>query len=140
MKNLLIVLIVCGVSSNVCRAQWTTAGVNINYTTGAVSIGTTKVSTPYKLAVGGGIIAEEVVIKLQAAWPDYVFDGGYPLMDLKALDAYISEHKHLPDVPSALEVEREGVKIGEMNTVLLKKIEELTRYVIVLQKQIDEMK
>ena len=74
-------------------------------------------------------------------WPDYVFGEEYKLMDLKELESYVNANKHLPGVPSSCEVEEQGdVDLGEMNAILLEKVEELTRYVIDLQKQIDEMK
>ena len=62
-------------------------------------------------------------------------------MGLQDLEVYVNVHKHLPGVPSAEEVEGQGdVDLGKMNAILLEKVEELTRYVIDLQKQIDEMK
>lgn len=73
-------------------------------------------------------------------WPDYVFGGGHTLMPLRELETYIGEHSHLPGVPTAEEVEQEGADLGEMNKVLMEKVEELTLYIIDLQKQIDELK
>ena len=73
-------------------------------------------------------------------WPDYVFGEGYRLRPLAEVEEYVKEHSHLPDVPSAAEVEAEGADLGEMNKVLLQKVEELTLYIIDLQKQINEMK
>jgi len=99
-----------------------------------VNIGT--VPAGYKLAVGGKAIAEEIVVKLQANWPDYVFADTYKLPSLLEVERYIREHKHLPGVPTAEEVKTEGLSVGEMNAVLLKKVEELTLYVIELQKQV----
>jgi len=94
----------------------------------------------YKLAVGGKIIAEEVVVKLQSNWPDYVFEPGYKLPELEELQLFILRNKHLPDVPSANEIEENGISLGEMNSLLLKKIEELTLYVIELKKEITKLK
>ena len=95
-----------------------------------------------KLAVNGGILAREIRVSVATSdWPDYVFGENYELMSLKDLDAYVKANKHLPGVPSASELGEQGtVDLGEMNAILLKKVEELTRYVIDLQKQIDEMK
>ncbi|MCR5190156.1 MAG: hypothetical protein K6C07_01935 [Bacteroidales bacterium] len=63
------------------------------------------------------------------------------MMTISELESYVNENKHLPGIPSASEVEEEGsVDLGEMNTILLQKVEELTRYIINLQKQIDELK
>ncbi|MBX2969588.1 MAG: hypothetical protein KF803_09455 [Cyclobacteriaceae bacterium] len=120
-------------------SQWTTAGSNINFTTGTVSIGTTTAPSSYKLAVGGKIVAEEVVVKLQTNWPDYVFEPEYKLLSLEELQAFIKQHKHLPGVPSAKEVKENGVPVGEMNAVLLKKIEELTLYTLELEARIKSL-
>ncbi len=73
-------------------------------------------------------------------WPDYVFDAGYRLMPLSEVEGYIAENGHLPQMPSAMEVEQEGADLGEMNRLLLQKVEELTLYIIDLQKQIEELK
>ncbi len=100
----------------------------------------TENSFGYKLAVGGAMIAEEVVIKLVDTWPDYVFHENYNLMSLNQIEQYIQDFGHLPDIPTAKEVEKYGVSIGEINTKLLKKIEELTLHMIELNKQNEEMK
>ena len=134
------ILVLASVLSSSCFAQWTTSGTNINFVNGIVSVGTTKAPTGFKLAVGGSLIAEEVVIKVQASWPDYVFAPGYKKFTLSELEKYIIANKHLPDVPAAQQVEDEGVKVGEMNYILLKKIEELTLYVIELKKEIETIK
>ena len=73
-------------------------------------------------------------------WSDFVFDDGYRLMPLGEVERYIEANRHLPDIPSAQEVEENGVDVGEMNKLLLQKVEELTLYIIDLQKQIDELK
>ena len=73
-------------------------------------------------------------------WPDYVFDKSYNLMPLSETEQSIQANGPLPNVPSAAEVEADGMSVGEMNKVLLQKVEELTLYVIELQKQIDELK
>ena len=72
-------------------------------------------------------------------WPDYVFEKDYNLRSLHDLGQYISENKHLPDVPSALEMEGSKINLAEANMVLLKKVEELTLYVLDLQQQIDKL-
>jgi hypothetical protein len=92
------------------------------------------------LAIGGKMVAEEVVIKLQANWPDYVFEAGYKLPSLSELEKFILTYKHLPEVPTAADIKRDGVNVGEMDAVLLKKIEELTLLLIELQKQVDALK
>jgi hypothetical protein len=113
---------------------------------GNVAIGITD-PKGYKLAVAGKAIAEEIVVKLQSAWPDYVFEKNYTLPSLTQLEQYIQKNKHLPDVPSAEEVKTNGVSVGEMNAILLKKVEELTLHLIeqdktitMQQKEINELK
>lgn len=107
---------------------------------GNVGIGTNNPQA--KLAVNGEILAKSVRVNTSSAyWPDYVFEAGYNLMSLRELEQYVNTHKHLPNVPSAQEVEDKGdIDLGAMNTLLLEKVEELTRYVIDLQNQIDELK
>jgi hypothetical protein len=105
---------------------------------GNVGIGTT--SPDEKLTVNGKIHAKEVIIDLAVPAPDYVFAQNYPLTPLDEVQAYIAQHKHLPEVPSAKEMEKDGVKVGEMEMLLLKKIEELTLYVIELKDENKLMK
>ena len=94
----------------------------------------------YSLCVKGGIVAEKVAIKeCSTWWPDYVFGNDYRLMSLDNLRAYISENHHLPDVPSESQVMEEGFELGEMQSILLKKIEELTLYTLELQEQMKAM-
>lgn len=102
---------------------------------GNVSIGTTD-AKGHKLAVAGKVIAEEIKVKLQGNWPDYVFNAGYSLMPLAQLEAFINTKGHLPNVPSAREVAENGIELGEMNKVLLRKVEELTLHLIELNKQL----
>ena len=99
--------------------------------TNQVFIGTNVGATGYKLCVDGKIISEELFVQMSADWPDYVFQEGYDLPDIGELKNYISEEGHLPGVPSAAEVNlKNGIEVGEMNRVLLEKIEELTLYII----------
>ncbi len=95
---------------------------------GNIGIGSTSPTS--RLSVNGTVHAEEVKVDLSVPGPDYVFEKGYPLPALEEVKAYIDEHKHLPEVPSAKEMEEEGVNVGEMEMVLLKKVEELTLYAI----------
>lgn len=106
---------------------------------GDVGIGTSN-TVGYKLAVAGKAIAEEVVVKLQGSWPDYVFGDNYNLPSLSELEQYIRINKHLPGVPTAQAVKGDGLSVGEMNAILLKKVEELTLYVIELKKEIEVLK
>lgn len=114
-------------------------GNGIRVTEGAVGIGVTDVKG-YKLAVGGAAVAEKIVIKQQANWPDFVFDSAYRLTPLSQVEAYIRKNKHLPDVPSAAAVDQGGINIGDNQAALLKKIEELTLYIIQQHKEIQELK
>ena len=108
---------------------------------GNVMIGTVTPATGYRLSVRGKIISEELKVQLNTEWPDYVFKPEYDLMPLSELEEYIDENGHLPGVPSAGQVEaEEGIEVGEMNRILLEKIEELSLHVIRLQQEIDELK
>lgn len=118
---------------------WTAAGSDINYTTGNVAIGTTAIPSGYKLAVNGNIIAEELKVQLQAQWPDYVFVDGYQLPSLEQVEQHIKENGHLINIPSAREVEQNGLLLGDMNRLLLEKIEELTLYTISQEKQLQQL-
>ena len=89
----------------------------------------------YMLAVDGKIIGEELRIQNSDAWPDYVFAEEYPLMPLEAVKASIEKNKHLPNIPPAAEVERDGVLVGDMQRRMMEKIEELTLYVITLHEE-----
>lgn len=107
--------------------------------TGNVGIGTNN--PLYKLSVNGTILAKEIRVNEDASyWPDFVFDKDYELMGLTEVKKFVSKYKHLPCVPSAAEIEGKDMSLGEMNKILLQKIEELTLYVIDLQDQIDTLK
>lgn len=101
-----------------------------------VGINTNKVPTGYTLAINGKIITEGVRIHAVANWPDYVFEEDYQLKDLKVLETEIKELGHLPNVPSAKEVKKEGIDAAEMSKILLKKIEQLTLYKIAYEKKL----
>jgi len=108
---------------------------------GNVCIGTTTPATGYKLSVHGKIIAEELKVMLHANWPDYVFDESYNLMPLEELKIHLQNHRHLPGIPSAGEIEMsQGYEIGAMQQKLLEKVEELTLYVIKQQDEINALK
>jgi hypothetical protein len=107
---------------------------------GAVGIGTSSVPSGYLLAVDGKIIAEEVTVEMSGDWPDHVFEDDYQLTPLNEVEQYIKENKHLPGIPSAADVEEDGVSLGNMQAKLLEKIEELTLYVIDLKKENEVLK
>jgi hypothetical protein len=102
---------------------------------GTLSIGTTTPGTSYKLVVEGTIGARKVKVT-QAAWADYVFDSTYVLSPLELVENFIDVNKHLPDVPSAAAVEKDGLDLGDNQALLLRKIEELTLYMIEFNKTI----
>ncbi|MEI3801153.1 MULTISPECIES: hypothetical protein [unclassified Chitinophaga] len=104
---------------------------------GNVGIGTTTTGTN-KLAVEGTIAARRVKVTQSNPWPDYVFHERYQLPLLNDVAAYVTEHKHLPGIPGAAEVAKEGQDLGEMNRKLLEKVEELTLYIIQQNKRNDE--
>ncbi len=105
---------------------------------GNVGIGTGNPKE--KLTVNGRILAREVIVSNDIrTWPDYVFAPGYEMMSLTDLEAYVNEHHHLPDVPSAEEVEEQGIGLGEMNAILLQKVEEMTLRMIEMEKRIQEL-
>ena len=101
--------------------------------------GSAAIGSGFLCSSVGQVKAKEVVVTLEG-WSDYVFENGYELMPLGELERYVNANRHLPNIPSASRVLDEGVNVGEMNALLLEKIEELTLYIIDLQKQIDKLK
>ncbi len=99
---------------------------------GYVGIGTPTPSTA--LTVNGTVTAKKVKVT-QTGWPDYVFAKGYALKPLSEVEAYIIKFQHLPEVPNAEEVAKNDLDLGEMNKILLMKVEELTLYMIELKKE-----
>jgi len=110
------------------------------FTNGTVAVNASRVPTGYNFAVGGNAIAEQMTVMLQADWPDYVFEKDYALIPLKELGDYVNKNHHLPEIPSAAEVKKDGLNLGEMNGLLIKKVEELTLYLIEKEKEIRELK
>lgn len=112
---------------------------------GYVGIGTDNPKA--KLAVNGNILAREMKVKTDIAVPDYVFEPDYELATLQEVEAFVKEHKHLPEIPSAKDIERDGLDLAEMNLLLLKKVEELTLHLIEqrndkvsLQNEVNELR
>lgn len=109
-----------------------------NVSIGSVTTFPSGTGTNYKLAVAGDIMAEKLKVKLQnAGWPDYVFDNDYRLPSIKELEAFIQKNKHLPNVPSAEQIKKDGIDVGDNQRILLEKIEELTLYIIEQNKKIE---
>lgn len=110
-----------------------------SYFRGNMLIGKTgQVNSTYKLDVEGKIRSNEIVVNSDGA--DYVFKADYQLPKLESVEQYIQKNKHLPEIPSASEMQKEGMSVGELNTRLLQKVEELTLYLIQQQKEIQELK
>ena len=91
----------------------------------------------YKMSVSGKLAAQEVLVTT-SNWPDYVFRSDYKLRSLSETEQFISKNGHLPDVPKASEAEINGISLGEMNNILLKKIEEITLHLIDIEKKNQE--
>jgi hypothetical protein len=105
----------------------------------SVGIGTTDPG-PYKLAVDGIVGVRKLKVTQATPWADYVFEPTYELRPLSQVESFIKENKHLPEVPSAKEVEKSGLDVGETTALLLKKIEELTLYMIEMKKENEEVR
>ena len=108
---------------------------------GVVGIGTDYHDEEFKLAVEGKIICEELRVRLRENWPDYVFEEDYGLMPLEEVEKSIKENGHLPGIPSAQEIEENGgFEVGEMQRLMMEKIEELTLHLIDLKKENEQLK
>jgi hypothetical protein len=121
-------------------------GVNVDVPTarmqvnGNMLLGSGSPATGYQLSVKGKVICEEAKVQLNAAWPDYVFADSYQKKSLYEVENYINENKHLPNIPSAGEVEKEGLLLGDMQKRMMEKVEELTLYLIEMKKENDQLK
>lgn len=118
---------------------WNEANSVASYT-GSVAVGTATVPTGYKMAIDGNLITEEVKVQLSGDWADYVFAKDYDLPTLEEVEKHIQEKGHLINIPSAAEVEAHGIELGEMNKLLLEKIEELTLYLLDFKRQLQSQK
>jgi hypothetical protein len=146
MKNLIfILLILLSVSVSAQRNKLK----NITEKNGKIGIGTTQPDE--LLTVKGKVHAQEVIVDLNGAIaPDYVFESyyegvskinsSYHFLTLPEIEAYTKKFHHIPKIPSANEMEKNGLSLKEMNLILLEKIEELTLYTIQQQKEIDLLK
>lgn len=102
-----------------------------------VGIGTTD-TKGYKLAVNGSAIFTKAVVKVFSTWPDYVFDDHYKIPSLSYIENFIKTKRHLPGVPSADEINKDGIDLASFQSTLLQKTEELTLYIIDQNKKIDQ--
>lgn len=133
-----------GMSDNNTLALWGFGGAGWNFkmnvNDGRIAIGKNiNPATGYMLAVDGGIICEELKVQM-TPFPDYVFADDYKLRSLQEVENHIREHKRLPGMPAAAVVDNEGMNVGELSTKLVEKVEELTLYILQLQKEIDQLK
>ncbi len=103
---------------------------------GKLGIGTTNPGN-YKLAVNGSIRAKSVYV--ETGWSDFVFEPDYKLPSLSEVESFVKKFKHLPGIPSEKEIKENGVNVGEIQSKLLQKIEELTLYIIKLDKENKEL-
>lgn len=115
---------------------------NVEVQAGTLKVGNVTTPAGYKLYVEQGILTEKVKVAVATspAWADYVFANDYNLKPLSEVEAFIKENKHLPNVPSADELVREGLDLGKMQATQMEKIEELTLYIIEMKKEIDALK
>lgn len=102
---------------------------------GNIGIGT--VNPSHKLSVNGGIRAKE--IRVNTGWADYVFEPNYKLKPLTEVEQFIKENGHLPEIPSAIEIQNKGLDVGAVQTKMMAKIEELTLYLIEANKKIEQL-
>lgn len=104
----------------------------------SLSIGTSAFNADFKLQVCGGIKAKR--IRVEEGWCDYVFEDNYKLLSLIETETYYKKNKHLPEIPSTSEIETEGLDLGKLVALQMKKIEELTIHLVEMQKQIEKLK
>jgi hypothetical protein len=125
-------------SSFGAAGRWQLSGTTIYDSLDNIGIGTSN-TQGYKLAVKGNVIVERIKVKAYASWPDYVFDKDYHLPPLATVEKYITRHGHLPGVISAEEAKDKGLDIADNQAVQQKKIEELTLYMIEMNKKIERL-
>ncbi|MCA6488109.1 MAG: hypothetical protein IM534_09630 [Chitinophagaceae bacterium] len=105
-----------------------------SFNNGNIGIGTENTG-PFKLAVEGTIGARKLKITQAVPWADYVFNDDYKLRSLQEVEKFIQQYKHLPEVPTTKEINEQGLDVAETQALLLKKIEELTLYMIEMKKE-----
>ena len=126
-----------GTPGNMPIALYTNS-VNRMYISGNGNIGIGTDNPTYKLSVNGNVRSKEVVV--ESGWADYVFDNKYELRSLDEVEQFIEVNNRLPGIPSAREIQQNGLNVGALQTKMMEKIEELTLYIIQLKKEIDALK
>jgi hypothetical protein len=124
------------IGNNLWTAKY--QGTNI-FTNTNVAIGTSVPANGYKLSVNGPTVATSMTVLANMNWPDYVFDKNYSLPPISKVKTFIEQNQHLPDIPSEQQIAKSGQDLGEMNKLLLKKVEELTLYLIEYDKTINSL-
>lgn len=112
--------------------------MHANPQSGATNI--TNLAALFEVSANGKVYASEIVVTAAANWPDYVFASDYKLMPLNEVAKYIKANNHLPNVPTAEEIGKGGIAVGEMQKVQMQKIEELTLYTVQLKQENDDLK
>lgn len=120
-----------------------TAG-HIQYNNGNVGIGLTaapaeKLHIKGNVKIEGKIAAVEICANPTSSWCDYVFEPDYQLPTLASVQTFLAKHKHLPDVPSAADVEANGYNMNKMDTALLKKLEEAYLYILDMEARLRKL-
>ncbi len=148
-KILIMISFCCCLFFNEIRAQVLTVNGVVKYqidgngnifTNGKLAIGTNDSSKigSYSLADTGDAIFNKVKVRSYSSWPDYVFYKNYQLNSLKDLETFIKTNNHLPEIPSAGDVEKNGIDLTDNQAILLKKVEELTLYIIEQNKKAEQ--
>jgi len=120
--------------------SWAGYFAGATYVSGDLRVGTIDGAAGYKVSINGNMICNELRVQVTNNWPDYVFDESYERLSLDELEEYISTEKHLPNVPSAAELEEQGgVDLGEMQRLTIEKVEELTLYLLELKESNDAL-
>jgi hypothetical protein len=139
MSPRLLINYYCGKDVYICTGSRGGKIVMATASNNAVAIGDEYIPNGYKLSVKGKIIAEELNVKLRGNWPDYVFEPDYKLRSIADLEKYVNENKHLPEIPDAEKMEKDGINTSEIITQLVKQQEQLTLYIIEQNKRIEEL-
>jgi hypothetical protein len=129
-------------ATNLTASNITATNLNVsNITSSSLSIGAKKPTgayANYTLSVDGTIVSKKEIVQV-TSWADKVFHKNYKLMTLAEIEAFVTQYKHLPEIPSEVEVLENGMDVGEMHKLLLQKVEELTLHLIAQDKKISKL-